>query len=641
MADIKDAIRTRLLQAGLTEGHLEEAGTHLVGSDGETLSVLVPEAHAKDAIDTLGAELRDSTGKKLKAFEVQDAGEVNLGELGQWRKFDVVGLDEVQKAAGLKEPPKLHLVGVKEGIAVEQSFYTSLDLRFALFEVLAGGELFVRPIPEGQHNGKEWLATEDRERAVLHKLLGHWVDDTVPLDTKIAAAEEWRSLQSEVYFSGLIGAAVLGAAPQREEVPVSRVRGDENLKPAIEDKFGLGQQVLEFLAEQGIDLPPRVINTKWLEDTLDRITDLPDVPHDVVKQLRTRFRQQKEKAAGAGADMFAPAAEEAKPKVEAKNPAKVRQEQAEAIKYDRLKQALGHLDVPDQEIRRFARELSVATEPRRFPSAFFFTGPRHSAASKMLEAAVELTGGKKPVLLDLNDPEFALVYGHFRGVPSDADGQLSKSILDEGRGSQAAHVAIVVPDLMRVGSSAKDPDVQKAALVDWLERLDEMLRTGSVEVCTRGQRKPRPSPLANAIFISGCSDPDALKRIFEENPKLATLSTKVFGSGELSAEAGVASLERLLTFRLRQHYGPKGAGVELSDEVKSTLVSAFGQLGAGGGMDLFERKLSDELVLFARGQPAAKYTIEWSAELSAKDIRKIGLGELPGFVDSLFDIRGE
>jgi hypothetical protein len=640
MADIKDAIRTRLLQAGLTEGHLEEAGTHIIGSDGETLSVLVPEAHAKGAIDTLGAELRDPTGKKLKAFEVQDAGPVNLGDLGEWRKFDVVGLDTVEKAAGQKEPPKLHLVGVKEGIAVEGAFYTSLDLRFALFEVLSSGELFVRPIPEGQHNGKEWIATEDRERAVLHKLLGHWVDDTVPLDTKLAAAEEWRSLQSEVYFSGLIGAAVLGAAPEREEVPVSRVRGDEGLKPALEDKFGLGQAVLEFLQAQQIELPPRVMNTKWLEETLDRITDLPDVPHEVVKQLRTKFRQQKEKAAGAGADMFA-APEAEKPKVIAKNPAKVRQEQAEAIKYDRLKQALGHLDVPDQEIRRFARELSIATEPRRFPSAFFFTGPRHSAANKMLETAIELTGGKKPVLLDLGDPEFALAYGHFRGVPSDADGQLSKSVLDEGRGSQAAHVAIVVPDLMRVGSSAKDPEMQKAALVDWLERLDEMLRTGSVEVCTRGQRKPRPSPLANAIFISGCSDPEALKRIFAENPKLATLSTKVFGTGELSPEAGVANLERVLTFRLRQHYGPKGAGVELSDSVKSTLVSAFGQLGAGGGMDVFERRLSDELVLFARGQPAAKYTIEWSAELSAKDIRKIGLGELPGFVDSLFDIRGE
>lgn len=642
MADINDAVRARLAQAGLTEKHLAEEGTHIVGSDGDVMSVLVPAEQAK-AVDTLSAELRDPTGKKLKAFEVQDGGELDLGELGKWHKFDVAGLASVERAAQLEEPPRLHLIGLKDGVAADRAFHTSLDLRLALYEILAEQELFVRPIPEGDRAGQEWVNVEPGQQELYRTLLRHYVDDTVPLATQLAAAERYRELQAKVWSTGLIGAAVLGAVPERPEVPASRVRGDEKQAVELEDKFGLGQETLAYLAAQNIELPPRNLTAKWLETTLDQVTDLADPPHDVVRTLRKKFAEQKQKVASSAASIFAtPSTETAEaPKKEAPNPAKVRLERAEAVKLDRIEQAVGHLGVPEVELRRLARELALATEQRRFPSTFFFPGPRHSAAEKMMETVIELVGGKKPVVLDLSDPEFALAYGHYKGVPADADGLLSKPVLDRARGSAAAHVAIVVPDLMRVGSSPKDPAIQKASLVDWLKRLDEMMRTGTVEVCTRGSRSTRTSPLANVVFVAGCSDPAALAQILDENPELKPLATKIFGSGELRPDEGVANLERTLTFRLRQHMGPKGAQVAFSEPVREALTSLFHSLGSSAAHDLLERKLSDEVVQFAMGQPAAKYTLHWSGMLSARDVRKIGEGSLPAFADELFDIKVE
>ncbi|MCK6547290.1 hypothetical protein L6R52_15675 [Myxococcota bacterium] len=635
---IKNAIRTRLQQAGLSERHLDDAKAHVVASDGESLHVLVKDTKANQAIDTLQADVRDATGKALKAFEVREVDAIDLGELGQWRDFAVTGLAEVEKAAQMEAPPELHIVAKGDALAPEKAFHTTIHLPFAIYEVLRAEELFVRPIPDGERGGKEWVGVTPEMRGVLNNLLGRWFDDTVPAETMLAAAERWRELQDKVYASGLIGALTLGLAPQRPEVPLARVDGRDAVAKAAAKGGGLSEATLELLRDHGLEVPER-LTVKWAEETLDQVTELPNAPDAVVAELRKTFRELKDKRAANANAMFGAPVEE--PAAKPVDPGVLRRAQAEAIKYDRLVQALDKLDVPDREVKRLARELAIATEPRKYPSILFFAGPRHSAAEKMRDAAIELIG-KKPLALDLTEPGFAQVFGHYKGVPTQADAALSETVMNKTRGHQAAHLAITVDNLGSVGSAANDPDAQKAALVDWLERVDEMLRTGTTESFSRGKApvsERRTTPLANTVFVFGWrGEPAELEKLFEEHPHLAHLESKVFTANELAPAAGVANLEAELTFRLRQHYGPKGAEVKLSDELKRDLTAAFAELGSSQGHDRFAEQLFVELYQVAKEVPGKDYVVHWSGGLTKRDKQKLALGQNIGFAGNLYGI---
>src|SRR5689334_3799018 len=96
---IKNAIRARLQQAGLSEKHLDDPNAHVVASDGESLHVLVKDTQK---LDTLEVNVRDAQGKALKQLEVKEGDEWDLGELGKWRDFAVSGVGELEKAAALE-----------------------------------------------------------------------------------------------------------------------------------------------------------------------------------------------------------------------------------------------------------------------------------------------------------------------------------------------------------------------------------------------------------------------------------------------------------------------------------------------------------------------------------------------------------
>lgn len=643
-------IRARLQQAALPEQHLDGAGTHVVTSDGEELHVLLKDTKANAKIDTLEAELRDDKGRALKQLEVREVEELDLGELGKWRRFAVEGLAGLERAAALEVPPELHLVARGEGLAPEKAFHTTLDLPFALYEVLQAEQAVVRPIPPGQRGGREFVELERGQKGVLHDLLGRWFDDTVPAETMLAAAERWRELQEKVYSTGLIGALTLGLSPRRPEVPVSRVDGRDEVAKLVAraqgeadagDPFGLGAALTGFLEQRGIALPERALTAKWAEETLDQVTELPAVPDEVVASLRKLFRELKDKQAHAKQAMFGggggAGAQKAPKQIGA---GELRLAQAEAIKLDRLVQALDKLEVPGQEIRRLARELAVATSPRKYPSVLFFAGPRHSAAERMMETSLELIG-KTPLSIDLSDPGFAQAFGHYKGVPTQGDGALSEVVLAKARGSQAAHLAITV-DLDQVGSAANDEALQKAALVDWLERVDEMVRTGETEAFSRGAKpiaERRSTSLANTVFVLGWRRaPEELVELLEGRPNLQHLASKVFGTGELKPTAGVANLEAELTFRLRQHYGPRGAEVKLGPEVRAALEAAFHELGSTAAHDRFAEQLFVETYLVAKEHPAKEYVVHFSGGLTQKDKQKLSQGQALAYAANLWGI---
>src|SRR5207247_367653 len=100
------------------------------------------------------------------------------------------------------------------------------------------------------------------------------------------------------------GALTLGLAPQRPEVPVSRVDGREAMEKVVEGgagAFGLSARVTDFLAAKGIALPERAMTAQWAEDALDPVTEPRDTQEEGA-DARDGDRDDRQEAARARSD---------------------------------------------------------------------------------------------------------------------------------------------------------------------------------------------------------------------------------------------------------------------------------------------------------------------------------------------------
>src|SRR5262245_56726269 len=131
-----------MVETGLKDKDLEKPGAHvLIGDDQNRLHVLVKEsAAAKAKLDTLEAEVQGAKGVKISVAD--SAEQLDLGDLGKWRDFVVEGISSKTPTGTPEAPVELHIFSAaSKAEGVGSAFYTSLDLGYALGEVLLGEQL--------------------------------------------------------------------------------------------------------------------------------------------------------------------------------------------------------------------------------------------------------------------------------------------------------------------------------------------------------------------------------------------------------------------------------------------------------------------------------------------------------------------
>lgn len=631
MSEIKRYIKTSLQQANLTEKDLERPGAHVVVADEEqNLHVLVKKTAANQAIDTLTAEVRGVPAARL-VVEEQDL--LDLGELGQWRDFLVEGLNDPKLAKAAAAQKELHIYSAAaKADDLGKAFHTSMDLAFAVFEVLGEGSLAVRPVPPGEREGRAYVEVTPTLRKVLHGMLGRWVDDAVPAETLQKAAERWRQTQNEVYESGLLGAYSLGLAPDRPAVPRPDVPAGEKAAPGQ-----VGAELKGYLEGLGLEVPKKP-SIAWAEEAIDALP--AGAPDGLALELRALFVHLQEADALKVDDLFG---EDLGPKAEKEivNLGQLALERSRNVKLRQLEAGVAGLEVPAAQVQKLADQLALALEPRKKPSLILVAGPRRSGADRLMDLAVGMVG-QNPLRVrreDIAEPGFPALYGQHRGFPTEADAMLSGPRLRQHRDTPAAHTPVVVEDVGTAGAAGQE---REAAIRDLLERFVAMTRSGKVSAYSRdgkGRSEQREVPLANTVLmVRWEGEPAELERLLRGAPELQHLADKVVKTGTLSPEAGVKLLEQELAFALRQHYGPQGTTVRLSRELRGGLERAFEGLGAVA-FDRFEEQLLAEIRDAVKELPAKSLEIAWSRMLTERDKGRLVAGEAIPFAARWFAVK--
>jgi hypothetical protein len=625
VSNLVQALSTRLLDFGLEPSDLDAPGAHVLISDDQSrLHLLIREGKASAQIDKLEAQLGP---KSVKVTE--SASRLDLGTLGKWRDFVVEGVG-AETPPGTPEAPvelAIYSAASKAG-AVGSAFYTSLDLGFAIGEVILGESLAVRPIPAGERSGKSFVGIDPKLKGLVKQLLGRWVDDTVPAETLARTMDRWRDLQSSVVESGLIGAALsLGLVPSSIPKPIFTSAA----KPEGSKQSALSEGARSWLVEHGID-PPAAPKASWLEEVIDGLPAA--APESVAGELRELYVLLSQKEEAAVDDLFGGLVEterKAELKVTAGAGA-TKLAKSKALKVAQLSAGLDGLGVDESTVRALADLLAGSLQPSAKPSVVIVAGPEHSAADRMFEIASGLVG-KKPLELgreDLAQPGFPGVYGNIKGVPTQADAILAEGRLAKHRETAASFVPIVVPDLGAVGSLEIDQDARRATLEDWLERVREMTRTGKVNLYAKenmGSSELHTVSLANTVFLmrwrGGGKD---LRELLAANEDLAPLSARIVETTELKPEHALRYLEQRLSSRLVEQGLPKQVKVSIGADLRTGLKKAYEALGSRAAYEAFAERLSEELVEAATAVPSAEYTIHWSKQLTKKERERV-LGE--------------
>lgn len=632
----------------MKEADLEKPGAHvLIADDQQRLHLLVKDSAAKKVgLESIDAELVDKKREASKSVKVSESPEaLDLGDLGKWRDFVVDGIElgPDTKVGTPTQPIELHLFSAGKDADVGSAFYTSVDLGFALAEIVLGEDLAVRPVPVGDRAGKSFVELTPQLKEVVHKLLDRWVDHTVPAETVANALSEWRNLQSSVIDSGLIGAALsLGLVPSRPEVkkPKPETAPAKAEAKAQEGELdGLGS----YLAELGMALPEKP-TASWAESAIDALPEgAPDAYASQLRNLYVKLSEQKESELDS---LFGDELGESKP---ATNPEGVqagstRFEKSKELRRAQLAAALDGYDVGPKEVRTLADLLAAALMPSAKPAVIIVAGPPHSAADVMFDATTEMIS-KKPLDLgreDLGDAGFPGVYGNIKGVPTQADALLSKSRLGAARDTPASQALVLLRNLEAVGAS-KDPEEQQAIQLDWLGRLREMGTSGKVNTYAKENgisSEMHEVNLANTVFLMRWNGaPEELDYLLKADPKLATFATKTISVGQLPADAGIRFLEDRLAFRLRQQDGAQnGVKVTIGPELRQALATAYGDVGASAAFERYVDGLFEELFAVAQEHPADGYQIEWSKKLTKKDREKVIAGEPIAFTPRQYSI---
>jgi hypothetical protein len=629
--EIKQHVQRSLQQAKLGAEALEQPGAHVLVRDDEgDLHVLVKRTEAHDAIEALAAEVRGAKGVKLTVSEGED---LDLGELGKWRDFLVEGLGDARLRDEDRGFLELHVYSAagKAG-APGEAFHTSMDLGFAIYEVLAGRELRVRPVPEGERDGQQFVATDPKLRKLMHRLMGRFVDNTVPVDAVMKAADAYRGLQNEVYESGLVGARILGLMPKMPKAPLPDMP-----KPAAARGAGQpSEELAAYLRPLGL-APEGAPTVAWAERALDALPAA--APDDRVAELRQVYVELQDADAAAAGALFGLEAPQAQAEVIHRGDKSLAA--SRKLKLDVLEKGLEGLAVPDKEVRRLADLLAGGLQNRQRPELVIIAGPRHSAADRMAELAVGMVG-KQPLVLsrdDVAEPGFPALYGQFRGVPTGADALLSPGRLDAARDTPAAHAPIFVENLAAAGSA--EPEAQAAARADLLERLAIMADTGEVSSYAKqgGRMKETRTPLANSLIVARWEGPRAELEALLGGPELGKLAGKVVGADPLPPAAAVRYLQDRLTFDLERHLGPKGAKVSFAPELTQGLMAAAEARGPAAMHERFREPMLRELLDVLRDQPLVNIELSFSRMLTKKDVANLVQDDLPPRAARWFGIR--
>jgi len=628
--DIKNHVQRSLQQATLGAEALDRPGAHLLVPDEEGgLHVLVKRTEAHDAIEALAAEVRGAKGVKLQVSEGED---LDLGELGQWRDFLVDGLTDERLSDEAKGFLELHVYSAA-GKAADpgEAFHTSMDLGFAIHEVIAGRQLRVRPVPEGEREGQRFASAAPELRKLMHRLMGRFVDHTVPVESVMRAADAWRGLQSEVYEAGLVGALTLGLMPKMPQAP----RADMPKEAPARKPGELSEDLSAYLDARAM-APQGAPTADWAEGVLDNLPG--DAPDDLVGELRQLYVHLLD-AVDAEADaLFGLEEPKAAPEVVHRGDKSLAA--SRKIKLDVLNKGLEGLEVPDKEVRRLADLLAGGLQTRQRPEVIIIAGPRHSAADRMAELAVGMVG-KQPLVLardDVAEPGFPALFGQFRGVPTGAPGLLSATYVDDARDTPAAHAPIYFENVAAAGSA--DPEAQATAQADLLERLALMSESGEVSSYSgRGGAHESRTSLANSLIVARWEgDRKELEALLAQ-PELARLTAKVVGAEPMGPAAAVRYLQDRLTFDLERHLGPKGAQVRFSPELTQGLMSATEARGPAAMHERFREPMLRELLDALRDQPLVNIELSFSRMLTKKDVANLVQDDLPPRAAHWFGVR--
>lgn len=628
MTDIKKHIQARLQNAGLDEKHLDEPGAHVLVTDGEDMHVLVKKSDAHVGIDKMEAEV---VGRGDVA--VSEGAEIDLGELGVWRDFVVEGLhgDAMEKLA--TRGTELRMFA--QSADGDPAFYASVDLAFAMTEVIGRETLAVRPIPAGERDGASFVAVTPDMRRVMHRLLGRWVDDTVPASKMYEAAQAWRTFQADVHTTGLVGAMVLGLTPSRAAAP----RPDALAASDAEGAHGMGAATVQYLGELGLEVPAKA-TIEWVEGAIDALPlDVPEPVAIDVRELLGRLHDEKEAAAR---ELLGMGDESGPQPVEFSGQRTFAQSVERRL--SQLGKGLEGYGVPVATQKRLAEQLAAAIEPNRNPALLLIAGERGSAAKPVFDLAVSIVGKDALEIhgSDLAEPGWALLFGHNNGFPTEGDAWLSKSNLERHRETPADHVPIVFSNLKAAGST--DPTDQAHHQRDLLARLVEWTNTGVVNVYaknSRGAAQQSETPLANTAFVVRWEGSEKeLIDLLKGSPETAGLVPRVIGLARYKPAEAVHALVAEVTRDLAQHFGPEGCTITLDAEAERAITAAMKAVGPEAGRDLFFEPLRREVRDAVNAQPSTAYTLSLSNRLTTKEREGFARGEAPkGVVPRWFGVQ--
>ncbi|MEQ8276080.1 MAG: hypothetical protein RMA76_23940 [Deltaproteobacteria bacterium] len=629
MTGIKKDVQAKLASAGLTEKHLEEPGAHVLVTDGDDLHVLVPKSEAHAGIDKLEAEVVGHRG----VIDVTEAAEYDMGELGVWRDFVVSDLRGAQLNKLAAKGTELRLFA--PDVDGDPSFYASVDLAFAMMEVVGRELLAVRPIPAGVRDGKNFVEVTPKQRQVLHALLGRWVDDTIPDHKLLDAAQAWSSLQAEVFDTGVVGARALGLVPGRTAAP----RPDALSSADGEGAHGMAAATVKYLAESGVDVPDAVDIT-WAEATIDALPN--DVPEPVamdVRNLLGRLHDAKDAEAAALFGM-----DEAVEPAPAEHSGQTRFAQSVERRLSQLSKGLEGYGVPAATQKRLAEQLASAIEPNRNPSLIIVAGERGSAGKPVFDLAVSIVGKQALEVhgSDLAEPGWSLLFGHNNGFPTEGDAWLSQSNLEKHRETPADHVPVVISNLAAAGSA--EPDDKAFHQRDLMARIAEWTGTGTVNVFAKddaGAAKQSTTKLTNTVFmVRWEGSQQELAEVLKGAPETAGLASRVIGLEPYAPGDAVHALVQEVTNDLAQHFGPQGCTITLDAGVERAITSAMKSLGPAAGRDLFFEQMRREVRDAVASQPSTAYTLSISKRLTTKEQEGLARGQAPqGVVPRWFGVQ--
>ncbi len=638
---LAEVVKSRLADAKLEPKALDDAGAHVVtGGNGSDLHVFVKKTPASERLDALEAQVR-GTGNARRALGVSEQGEWDLGELGAWREFKIEGLDPKMPLSASGQPLRLELVSAAaKGQEVGAAFYASMDLALAVHEVIGKGRVQVRPIPAGERAGTSFVPVAPELRGVIQRLLGTTVDDVVPAALVGQAWSEWRKTQDAVTEGGLLSAAVtLGLLPTRRPEPSTWVKPTA---PKARQPGELDEGLRDYLQGIGLTIPQQ-LTPEWCEASIDKLPD--SVPHEHAKALRSLWGDLEAQKANVASELFGEAAV-APSKPQAVNAGDNRFQQAREVRAALLTEGLRGLNVPREVIGRTAQLMTEALQPSQKPYVILVGGPRNSQADRLMQLMTAMVA-KNPVVAtraELADPTFGLLYGTVQGgVPSGADGLLSRPVQDKHRDERSGKVAYVLEDLSAAGSGAPNLDA-KAVQAELLERLLLLQRDGRVTTFVREQGgDPQDTALANTVFLVRYEgDADKLKELVDRTPALSALAPRLIAGKAFDAASGVSYLEQELNFALQQRGVPRGVQVSFSEEVRAVLQAAYDgrAMGPVAAYDHFLPLLADQLEGLAGSGAAKSYEVVWnpSTHLTAGERRAMTQGQMPRGVTEIFGL---